>query len=98
MGFVPKSLRVQLVLLVVLALTSAQIMSLFLFSDERNLAIRAAIGAETAARAANVARLIEEAPPSLHSAIVRAASSPLVRFEIGEDPSVNHSAHVISPT
>lgn len=93
MGFVPKSLRMQLVLLVVLALTAAQALNLFLFTDERNLAIRAAIGAETAARAANVARLIEEAPPSLHSSIVRAASSPLVRFEIGETPSVTHSTH-----
>lgn len=53
------TLRVQLVLLVVAALTAAQIVSLWLFVDERSLAIRAAFGFEAAGRAANVARLID---------------------------------------
>ncbi|KIC31491.1 MULTISPECIES: ATP-binding protein [Leisingera] len=87
------SLRGQLVLLVILALAAAQAVSLWLFVDERSLAVRAALGAETAGRAANVARLIEEAPASLHASILRAANSPLVRFGIAPEPEVEHMTH-----
>lgn len=87
------SLRVQLVLLVVAALVAAQLVSLFLFADERSLAIRAALGFEAAGRAANVARLIEEAPAELHPSILRAANSPLVRFDLSETASVQHTDH-----
>lgn len=87
------SLRVQLVLLVVAALAVAQAISLWLFVDERSLAVRAALGFEAAGRAANVAALLEEAPPRLHPAILKAADSPLVRFELAEAPSVDHADH-----
>lgn len=87
------TLRWQLVLLIVAALTVAQIISLLLFADERSLAIRAALGFEAAGRAANVARLIEEAPPDLHASILRAANSPLVRFDLSEKALVQHSDH-----
>lgn len=87
------SLRGQLVLLIIGALLIAQTISLWLFVDERSLAVRAAIGAEAAGRAANVALLIEEAPPELRSSILRAADSPLVRFDIGEEPTVDHLNH-----
>ena len=87
------SLRVQLTLLVVAALVAALLLSLFLFADERSLAIRAALGFEAAGRAANVARLIEEAPPDLHASILRAANSPLVRFEMADIASVQHMDH-----
>ncbi len=87
------SLRVQMILLVVAALAVAQIISLFLFADERSLAIRAALGFEAAGRAANVARLIEEAPPELHASILRAANSPLVRFDLSETAAVQHTDH-----
>ena len=49
------SLRGQLVLLIVAALAVAQTISLWLFVDERGLAVRAALGFEAAGRAANVA-------------------------------------------
>ncbi len=87
------TLRVQLILLVVAALVVAQLVSLFLFADERSLAIRAALGFEAAGRAANVARLIEEAPPDLHASILRAANSPLVRFDLSGTASVRHTDH-----
>lgn len=92
------SLRVQLVLLIVAALAIAQTVSLWLFVDERSLAVRAALGFEAAGRAANVARLIEEAPSSLHPAILRAANSPLVRFDLAETPAVEHEAHIYNNT
>jgi len=87
------SLRAQLVLLIVVALTAAQAISLWLFVDERSLAVRAALGFEAAGRAANVARLIEEAPPDLHASILRAANSPLVRFDLSDRPAVSHNRH-----
>ncbi len=88
-----RSLRVQLILLIVGALVVAQAVSLWLFVDERTLAIRATLGFETAGRAANVARLIEEAPPGLHASILRAADSPLVRFSLDATPGVTHENH-----
>lgn len=88
MGF-----RTQIALLVVSVLFVSQIVGLWLFVDERSLAVQAAIGSEAAGRAANVARLIEEAPPDLHDGIVAAATSPLVRFNLDDEPSVTHTHH-----
>lgn len=88
-----RTLRVQLVLLIVASLLVAQLISLWLFADERSLAVRAALGFEAAGRAANVARLIEEAPPELHASILRASNSPLVRFDLATRPVVQHSDH-----
>ena len=90
------SLRAQLVLLIIVALAIAQAISLWLFVDERSLAVRAALGFEAAGRAANVARLIEEAPESLQPAILRAANSPLVRFDLSDLPAVDHKTHADS--
>lgn len=88
-----RTLRVQLVLLIIAALAVAQVISLFLFADERSLAIRAALGFEAAGRAANVVRLIEEAPADLQDSIIRAANSPLVRFELSEGSIVTLGSH-----
>lgn len=91
--YFPDSLRGQLVLLIVVALVIAQALSVWLFVDERSLAVRTAQGLEAAARAANVARLIDEAPASLHSAILRAANSPFVQFSMSDRPEVDHLDH-----
>lgn len=87
------TLRGQLVILIVAALAAAQAISLWLFVDERSLAIRAALGFEAAGRAANVVRLIEQAPADLQPSILRAADSPLVRFSIDDTPTVTHAEH-----
>ena len=87
------SLRAQLVLLVGAAFLVGQALSLLFFADERSSAVRAALGAEAAGRAANVALLIENAPSELHQQIVMAASSPLVRFEIGPNAQVAEGDH-----
>ena len=87
------SLRVQVVLLVLAALVVAQLVSLWLFADERELAIRNSIGFEAAGRAANVALLIEEAPDALRPSIIRAADSPLVRFDLTDAPIIQHGDH-----
>ena len=87
------SLRVQLLLLIIGSLLVAQTISLWLFVDERGLAVRAAIGAEAAGRAANVALLLERAPPDLHASILRAADSPLARFRVDPQAGVDHLDH-----
>ena len=83
MSWRPRTLRAQLVLLILGALLAAQAVSLWLFFDERGLAVRAALALEAAGRAANVALLLDEAPEALHPSILRAADSPLVRFGAG---------------
>ena len=93
MKLLPRTLRTQIALLVLGVLILAQALSLWFFVDERSLAVQAAIGAEAAGRAANVAQLIEGAPPELHAQIVRAATSPLVRFDLTDEPSVAHGQH-----
>ena len=87
------SLRGQLVLLIIATLAVAQAFSLWLFVDERSLAIQTAQGLESAGRAANVATLIEEAPPELHASILRAANSPFVQFSVADQPEVDHNDH-----
>ncbi|PQO22900.1 two-component sensor histidine kinase [Rhodobacteraceae bacterium WD3A24] len=89
----PDSLRGQLVVVILAALIVAQGVSAWLFVDERSLAVRAALGMEAAGRAANIARLLEEAPETLHGSILRAADSPLVRFTLADRPAVDHAGH-----
>jgi len=86
-------LRTQIALLVLGVLFVAQALSLWFFVDERSLAVQAAIGAEAAGRAANVAQLVEGAPADLHAQIIQAATSPLVRFDLSDTPSVVHGNH-----
>ena len=81
----PWRLRTQVSLLVLGVIVVAQAVSLWFFVDERTLA------AEAAGRAANVAQLIEGAPPELHPQIIRAATSPLIRFNLTEEPEVVHT-------
>ncbi len=95
-GLLPRTLRGQLVLLILLTFVVVQGISLWLFVDERRLAVRAALGLEAAGRAANVVRLLEATPEALRRDILMAASSPLAMFEIAPDPVVDHDAHDMS--
>lgn len=82
----PQSLGGQLLAMLLLALVVTQGLGLLLLTDERNRAVRAALGLEAAGRAANVVLLLDDAPANLHPSILRAADSPLVRFEVGPAP------------
>ena len=86
-------LQTQLVVLVIITFLSGQLLSIWLLSDERSLAVQAALGAEAAGRAANVALLLDDAPPYLRQQIVQAANSPLVRFEISSQANVTEGEH-----
>ncbi len=87
----PRSLRGQLLLVTLAALAIAQGLSLWLFADERALAVQAALVQETAGRAANVAMLLENANAAETAAIQQAANSPLVRFSLAPSPAVERS-------
>jgi signal transduction histidine kinase len=86
----PQSLGGQLLAMLLLALVTTQGLGLLLLTDERNLAVRAALGFEVAGRAANVVLLLDDAPADLRPSILRAADSPLVRFEVGPAPEAPH--------
>jgi len=93
MGAMKLSLRVQLALLVGIAFLTGQLLSAILFYDERSLAVQAAIGLETAARAAKAAKLMATAPQELQQEIAKAANSPLVRFGLSNEPMVSDGVH-----
>jgi signal transduction histidine kinase len=65
---------------------------LLLLTDERNRTVRAVLGLEAAGRAANVVMLLDSAPLELRASILRAADSPLVRFEVGSEPAAPHDS------
>ncbi len=89
----PQSIGAQLLVMLLIALGASQGLSLLVFSDERDRAVRAALGYEAAGRAANVAQLLDDAPKDLRPQIVAAANSPLVRFWIDSGPAVDHAGH-----
>jgi signal transduction histidine kinase len=88
----PQSLGGQLLVMLLLALVITQGLGLLLLTDERNRAVRAALGLEAAGRAANVALLLDSAPGDLHASILRAADSLLVRFDVGPSPEAPHDS------
>ncbi len=92
--FPPRSLRGQMLAVLALVLLAAQAVSLWLFADERDLAVRAALTREALDRAANVAALVERAPPGTEAAILAAASSRLVRFRVDPAPALEVAGRV----
>ena len=93
----PQSLGGQLLAMLLLALAITQALGLILLTDERNRAVRAALGLEAAGRAANVALLLDDAPADLRAEILRSADSPLVRFEVSPDPRALHNTAGAEP-
>ncbi len=93
----PQSVGGQLLAMLLLALAITQGLGLILLTDERNRAVRVAVGLEAAGRAANVALLLDDAPADLRPEILRSADSPLVRFEVGPSPSALHNSTDAAP-
>ncbi len=91
-GLFPQSLGGQLLAMLLLALAITQGLGLLLLTDERNRAVRAALGLEAAGRAANVVLLLDDAPTGLRPSILRAADSPLVRFTVEPEPEAPHNS------
>ena len=87
----------QIFSLVLMVFAAGQGIGFYLFADERSSAIRAAVGAEAAGRAANVAALLENAPLELQTSIIQAATSPLVQFDLSDYPMVTDGEHHDDP-
>ncbi|MDZ4094035.1 MAG: HAMP domain-containing protein, partial [Paracoccaceae bacterium] len=96
-NLLPRSLGGQLLAMLLLALAITQGLGLLLLTDERNRAVRAALGLEAAGRAANVVLLLDDAPTDLRAQILRAADSPLVRFDVGPVPLTPHDSVDVVP-
>ncbi len=88
-----RTLRAQVLAVIAVALALAQGINLWLFADERDLAVRAALGREALDRSANVLMLLEQAPPGGEALILAAANSPLVRFTLAARPLLDHQNH-----
>ncbi len=85
----PKRLAGQMIALLLLALVLAQIVTLAIFADERRFAIRAVDRSQLLARAASVARLLENAPPSLHERILATAGERRMRYWLADESAVD---------
>ena len=88
MRMVPRSLLGQLALLILGAFIAAQVMSVWLFADERGAAIRAAQRLETIERASAVVDALALAPAASRDSILAAANSRNVRFRLDAAPLV----------
>ena len=88
MKLAPKSLAGQLTLLLLLVLATAQGIAVALFAWERIEALRHAHRIDAIQRTATVARLLAGTPPTLHEAVIAAASTELARFSLTADPVV----------
>ncbi|MCV0424071.1 MAG: HAMP domain-containing protein [Roseibium sp.] len=82
----PRALASQLIVLLLLAIVAAQALSIFIFQDERRIAMVAAVRDNLLARAASIAELIEDTPESLQGRILEASSSRYAVFWIGDTP------------
>ena len=89
MRLAPRSLAGQLGLLLLIALAVAQCVAVVLFAWERIEAVRHAHRDNVVLRAATVARLLRETPPTLHESVIAAASTGFVRFSLTAAPLVD---------
>ena len=87
----PRSLAGQLIALSLAAIVVTQLFSLWLFTDERRLALLELAGGRVVARTVTLVELLDETPPALHNQIRRAASSPLTHYWISDRPILQQS-------
>ena len=87
----PGSLAAQLALLLLLALVIAQGIAVAFFGAERSEAVRGAHRDNVIARAGTVARLLQDTPAALHSAVLVAASAGEARFTLTQEPLVGET-------
>lgn len=82
----PRSLASQLIVLLLAAIFFAQALSIWIFHDERRIALVAAARDNLLARAVSIAELLEDTPLPLQSRILEASSSRFAVFWLGETP------------
>ncbi|POF28147.1 ATP-binding protein [Roseibium marinum] len=82
----PRSLASQLVVLLLAAIVAAQALSIWIFQDERRIAMVAVARDSLLTRAVSIAELLEDTPMSLQERVVEASSSRFAVFWLGDTP------------
>ncbi|WP_299816830.1 ATP-binding protein [uncultured Roseibium sp.] len=82
----PSTLASQLVVLLLAAIVAAQAFSIWIFQDERRIAMVAVARDSLLTRAVSIAELLEDTPPSLQERVVEASSSRFAVFWLGDTP------------
>jgi signal transduction histidine kinase len=82
----PSTLASQLIVLLLAAIVAAQVFSIWIFQDERRIALVAAARDSLLSRAVSLAELMEDTPPALQDRILQASSSRFAVFWIGDTP------------
>ncbi len=90
-GLWPPSLAAQLISLTLAAIIISQAFALWLFTDERRLALMELAAGTVVSRTAALVELLDESPPQLHEQIRNAASSPLLYYWISNEPLLQKS-------
>jgi signal transduction histidine kinase len=86
--FLPKTLAGQFIALLLGALVVTQVVAALFFFGERHRTIRNVINEQVMLRTAGLAKLVEQTPPGTHPALLRATSSPFLRFRIDDAPAI----------
>ena len=87
----PPSLATQLIGLVLAAIVFSQLFALWLFTDERRLALLSLAAGTVVARTSALVELLDNSPPGLRDQIAMTASSPLLYYWISEKPQLEQS-------
>ncbi|MCK7615811.1 ATP-binding protein [Roseibium sediminicola] len=82
----PSTLASQLVILLLAAILVAQALSIWIFQDERRIALVAAARDNLLSRSVSLAELIEITPPDLQNRILEASSTRFAVFWLGDTP------------
>ncbi|PVB61013.1 ATP-binding protein [Labrenzia sp. 011] len=84
----PRTLASQLVVLLLTAIVGAQMLSIWIFQDERRIAMVALARDNLLMRAVSIADLLEDTPLALQERVLEASSSRFAVFWLGETPLV----------
>lgn len=82
----PRTLFGQMLLILLAGLLVSHLVGTLIYSFDRAQAVRMIGGYAAAQRIANLAQLIDEAPPEWRNRIVQAASDPTLRVTVSADP------------
>ncbi|MEC9403748.1 MAG: ATP-binding protein [Pseudomonadota bacterium] len=82
----PSTLASQLIILLLAAIVAAQAFSIWIFQDERRIALVAAARDNLLSRAVSLAELMEDTPANLQDRILVASSSRFAVFWLGDKP------------
>ena len=87
----PRSLAGQLIGLLLIALFVAQAVSIWIFHDERRIALIEVARDNILMRAVSIAKLIDETPKPMHDRVLEASSSRFTAFWVAETPVVGET-------